>query len=77
MSRFTGPPVMVAFITMFKPHELLLYIAVCVGGTIALVLIFRAQPRAFSVSLSPGTPRFVKIFATIDSVKKAAWTAVF
>ncbi len=40
----TALPVMAVFISMFKPRVLVLYIAICVGGTIALALIFRALP---------------------------------
>jgi uncharacterized membrane protein YraQ (UPF0718 family) len=40
----TALPVMAVFISMFKPRVLLLYISLCVGGTIALALIFRALP---------------------------------
>jgi len=40
----TALPVMAVFISMFKPRVLLLYITLCVGGTIALALIFRALP---------------------------------
>lgn len=40
----TALPVMGVFITMFKPRVLLLYISICVGGTIALALILRALP---------------------------------
>lgn len=40
----TALPVMAVFISMFKPRVLLLYISVCVGGTIALALILRALP---------------------------------
>ncbi len=40
----TALPVMAVFISMFKPRVLMLYITLCVGGTIALALIFRALP---------------------------------
>lgn len=40
----TALPVMAVFISMFKPRVLILYISLCVGGTIALALIFRALP---------------------------------
>ena len=40
----TALPVMAVFISMFKPRVLILYIALCVGGTIALAMIFRALP---------------------------------
>jgi hypothetical protein len=40
----TALPVMAVFISMFKPRVLLLYVSLCVGGTIALALIFRALP---------------------------------
>lgn len=40
----TALPVMAIFISMFKPRVLVLYITLCVGGTIALALIFRALP---------------------------------
>ena len=40
----TALPVMAVFISMFKPRVLFLYISLCVGGTIALALIFRALP---------------------------------
>ena len=40
----TALPVVGVFITMFKPRVLALYIAICVGGTIALALILRALP---------------------------------
>ncbi|MDH3998326.1 MAG: permease [Desulfuromonadales bacterium] len=40
----TALPVMAIFISMFKPRVLMLYITLCVGGTIALALIFRALP---------------------------------
>jgi uncharacterized membrane protein YraQ (UPF0718 family) len=40
----TALPVMAVFVAMFKPRVLFLYISLCVGGTIALALIFRALP---------------------------------
>ena len=40
----TALPVMAVFISMFKPRVLALYITLCVGGTIALALLFRALP---------------------------------
>jgi uncharacterized membrane protein YraQ (UPF0718 family) len=40
----TALPVMAVFISMFKPRVLILYISLCVGGTIALALLFRALP---------------------------------
>ncbi len=40
----TALPVMAVFISMFKPRVLMLYITLCVGGTIVLALIFRALP---------------------------------
>jgi hypothetical protein len=40
----TALPVMAVFVSMFKPRVLFLYISLCVGGTIALALIFRALP---------------------------------
>lgn len=40
----TALPVMAVFISMFKPRVLILYISLCVGGTIVLALIFRALP---------------------------------
>ena len=40
----TALPVMAIFISMFKPRVLLLYLSLCVGGTILLALIFRALP---------------------------------
>jgi len=40
----TALPVVAIFISMFKPRVLFLYISLCVGGTIALALIFRALP---------------------------------
>lgn len=40
----TALPVVGVFITMFKPRVLVLYVAICVGGTIALALILRALP---------------------------------
>lgn len=40
----TALPVMAVFVSMFKPRVLMLYIGLCVGGTIALALIFRALP---------------------------------
>lgn len=43
----TALPVMAVFISMFKPRVLFLYIALCVGGTISLALIFRALPIVF------------------------------
>lgn len=43
----TALPVMAIFISMFKPRVLVLYITLCVGGTIALALIFRALPLSF------------------------------
>lgn len=43
----TALPVMAVFISMFKPRVLFLYISLCVGGTIALALIFRALPITF------------------------------
>lgn len=42
----TALPVMAVFISMFKPRVLMLYISLCVGGTIVLALIFRALPIA-------------------------------
>ncbi len=42
----TALPVMAVFISMFKPRVLMLYITLCVGGTIVLALIFRALPIA-------------------------------
>ncbi|PLX71254.1 MAG: hypothetical protein C0614_14465 [Desulfuromonas sp.] len=43
----TALPVMAVFISMFKPRVLLLYLTLCVGGTITLALIFRALPLPF------------------------------
>jgi uncharacterized membrane protein YraQ (UPF0718 family) len=40
----TALPVMAVFVSMFKPRVLMLYISLCVGGTIALALIFRSMP---------------------------------
>lgn len=40
----TALPVMAVFISMFKPRVLMLYLSLCVGGTILLALIFRALP---------------------------------
>lgn len=40
----TALPVMAVFISMFKPRVLALYLTLCVGGTIALALIYRALP---------------------------------
>ncbi len=40
----TALPVMAVFISMFKPRVLMLYITLCVGGTIVLALLFRALP---------------------------------
>lgn len=40
----TALPVMGVFISMFKPRVLALYLAVCLGGTIALAMILRALP---------------------------------
>lgn len=40
----TALPVMGVFITMFKPRVLVLYISLCVGGTILLALTLRALP---------------------------------
>ena len=40
----TALPVVAVFISMFKPRVLILYISLCVGGTIALALLFRALP---------------------------------
>lgn len=43
----TALPVMAVFISMFKLRVLLLYLSLCVGGTIALALIFRVLPMSF------------------------------
>ncbi len=43
----TALPVMAVFISMFKPRVLVLYLTLCVGGTIALALILRALPISF------------------------------
>ncbi|MBW2475832.1 MAG: permease [Deltaproteobacteria bacterium] len=43
----TALPVMGVFITMFKPRVLLLYLSLCVGGTITLALFFRALSPYF------------------------------
>lgn len=43
----TALPVMGVFISMFKPRVLILYLALCVGGTISLALIFSALPINF------------------------------
>lgn len=40
----TALPVMGVFITMFKPRVLALYLAICIGGPLALALILRALP---------------------------------
>lgn len=40
----TALPVMGVFISMFKPRVLMLYLSLCVGGTITLALIYRALP---------------------------------
>ncbi len=43
----TALPVMAVFISMFKPRVLMLYLSLCVGGTITLALIFNALPVNF------------------------------
>jgi uncharacterized membrane protein YraQ (UPF0718 family) len=43
----TALPVMAVFISMFKPRVLMLYVTLCVGGTITLALIYRAIPFSF------------------------------
>ena len=43
----TALPVMGVFISMFKPRVLILYLALCVGGTISLAMIFNALPITF------------------------------
>lgn len=40
----TALPVMGIFITMFKPRVLALYLAICIGGPLALALVLRALP---------------------------------
>ena len=40
----TALPVVAVLISMFKKRVLALYLALCVGGTIALALLFRALP---------------------------------
>lgn len=40
----TALPVVAVLISMFKKRVLALYLSICVGGTIALALIFRALP---------------------------------
>jgi len=40
----TALPVMGIFITMFKPRVLVLYLAICIGGPLALAFLLRALP---------------------------------